>query len=239
MTKPIIGSTLDIQDPGEYSRYPWYALRENYCTAVEAAGGIPLPLPHVLEAVPRFAEMIDGLILSGGGFDIDPALYGVSDIHESVQTKPNRTQFEWALFEQMNALKKPILGICGGMQLINVALGGTLIQHIPDEAPSDLTHSQEHDRREPAHGVGIPRGTQLQAILGEIADIQVNSVHHQAVKTVPSCLRINATAPDGLVEGFEHLDHPFCIGIQWHPEFHVTEHDRSIFNAFIKAASPS
>ena len=236
MKKPVIGITLDIQAPGGYSHYPWYALRRNYCDAVEVAGGIPLPLPHVQDAVERYAGMIDGLILSGGGFDIDPAHYGATTIHESVVTKPERTNFEWGLFDAVHKQNKPVLGICGGMQLINVALGGSLIQHLPEEVPSDLTHSQEHDRREPAHPIEIYPESILHSILSGERVVQVNSVHHQAVKQVAPVLRANAKAPDGVIEGIEHPDHPFCLGIQWHPEFHVTHHDRSIFNAFVEAA---
>jgi putative glutamine amidotransferase len=183
--------------------------------------------------------LLDGLILSGGGFDVDPKLYGETTVHEAVTTKPHRTQFEWDLFTRLHEQNKPILGICGGMQLINVALGGSLHQHIPDSCPSDLIHSQDHDRHEPAHDVKIVENTNLFTILEGKETTSVNSVHHQAVKDVAPSLKVNAHATDGLIEGIENPNHKFCIGIQWHPEFHVSPQDRAIFEAFIETAKRS
>ena len=140
MAQPVIGLTLDHEPPGGYSSFPWYAIRENYCNAVRRAGGLPILLPHDPEAASAYLERIDGLIVTGGGFDVDPLLFGEATRHPTVKTKDRRTAFELAAAKSALAQNMPVLGICGGQQLLNVALGGTLIQHIPDEIPDCLPH---------------------------------------------------------------------------------------------------
>ncbi|HEX3972839.1 MAG TPA: gamma-glutamyl-gamma-aminobutyrate hydrolase family protein, partial [Stellaceae bacterium] len=134
MAQPVIGLTLDSEPPGGYSKtHPWYALRENYCSAVVAAGGLPILLPHEPEHATDYLGLIHGLIVTGGAFDIDPALFGAASKHSTVITKDRRTAFEFAITKGALGADKPVFGICGGQQLLNVVLGGTLIQHIPDE----------------------------------------------------------------------------------------------------------
>ncbi len=133
MSTPVIGITLDREEPGGYSKFPWLALRENYCRAVSKAGGLPVLLPHETERVEEYLALIHGLIVSGGAFDIDPALFGAAERHATVTTKDARTAFEWAITRGALDRDMPVLGICGGQQLLHVVLGGTLIQHIPDE----------------------------------------------------------------------------------------------------------
>src|SRR5262249_36897933 len=159
--RPRIGLTLDHEQPGGYSKLPWYAIRENYCQAIVRAGGTPLPLPHEPELVHDYLALIDGLIVTGGAFDIDPSLYGVGERHTSIRTKERRTSFEWAITEAMLAQDRPVLGICGGQQLLHVVLGGTLIQHLPDRLPDGLPHEQPNPRTEPGHVVAITPGTLL------------------------------------------------------------------------------
>lgn len=231
--RPLIGLTLDSQEPGGYSKMPWYAQRKNYAEAVMAAGGIPILLPHHMDCVDHYVQKLDGLILTGGNFDIPPSAYG-EDAHPTVTTKPGRTEFEWQLFDQMYAKGKAILGICGGMQLVNVALGGTLIQHIPDAVDNALAHEQPNPRTEPGHDVKVEQPSQLFDIVGA-AILQVNTAHHQAVKKPASSLRVSAYADDGVIEAIEDTQHPFCLGVQWHPEYHVCEGDKRIFQAFIQA----
>ena len=233
--KPLIGITFDAQDPGGYSQYPWYALRENYCTAVVNAGGIPFPLIHDRELVEGYLALIDGLLITGGGHDVDPTLYGASKIHPTVKLKPRRTLFEKDMAEKALQKNLPLLGICGGAQVLNVALGGTLIQHIPDEVPEALEHKQTQHRDEPCHEVKIEKGTLLHQIVGT-EQLLVNSVHHQAVKDPAPGVVINARAPDGIIEGIESPAYRFCLGLQWHPEFEITLQEGAIFKAFIKAA---
>ena len=236
MSRPIIiGLTLDSEPPGGYSKFPWYALRENYCTAVTRAGGLPILLPHEPEQAAAYLGLIDGLIVTGGAFDVDPALFGANSRHARVTTKDRRTAFELAVTRGVLDADKPVLGICGGQQLLNVALGGTLVQHIPDEIADPLAHEQPNPRNEPGHSVRVEPGTMLHRITG-VGEIAVNSAHHQAVKLVGAEVVIDAVAPDGVIEGIEAPGRRFCLGVQWHPEFGITEADDRIFRAFVDAA---
>ncbi len=236
MRPPIIGITLDYEENGGYSKMPWYALRENYCSSVSTFGGIPFPLPHELGLITHYLDLIDGLVVTGGAFDVAPELYGEATQHETVVTKARRTKFEYGMVQGAIQRGIPILGICGGQQLLNVVLGGTLIQHIPDSIPGALEHEQKNPRTEPGHEVKIAANTLLARILGT-EKIAVNSAHHQAVAAPAPGSIVNATAPDGVIEGIELTGHPFCIGVQWHPEYFVTDADRKIMDAFVTAAS--
>ena len=232
--QPIIGITMDHEGAGGYSKFPWYALRENYCSSVANHGGLAMPLPHHPDAVERYLDMIDGLIVTGGNFDVDPALYGQATTSDTVSTKDTRTKFEWAVTIGAIERDMPVLGICGEQQLLNVVLGGSLIQHIPDSIKNPLEHEQPNPRDEVGHATKITEGTQLHAIVGS-ADIMVNSAHHQAVDKVAEGTIINAVAPDGVIEGIEVPSKRFCIGVQWHPEFLITEADNALYKAFIDA----
>jgi putative glutamine amidotransferase len=236
MAVPVIGLTLDHELGGGYSKFPWYAIRENYCTAVRRAGGLPILLPHDPATAELYLDMIDGLVVTGGGFDVDPLLFGAEARHPTVKTKDRRTAFELAAVRAALARDMPLLGICGGQQLLNVALGGTLIQHIPEEVPGALPHRQPNPRDEPGHKVRIGAGTLLRRITG-VEVLAVNSAHHQAVKDAGSGLIVDAVAEDGVVEGIEDPRRRFCLGIQWHPEFALSDGDRSIFRKFVAAAS--
>jgi len=234
---PVIGITLDSEEPGGYSKFPWYALRQNYCSAVAAAGGLPLPLPHLPDMAEAYLERIHGLIVTGGAFDVDPALFGAATRHDTVVLKRDRTRFEMAMIEGALERDLPILGICGGQQLLNVVLGGTLIQHIPDEVPDCLAHEQPNPRDQAGHDVLVVPGTKLADIVGTLR-IPVNSAHHQAVKDVALTCVVNARAGDGVIEGIEDPSRNFCIGVQWHPEFTISPADSALYGAFIKACRP-
>jgi putative glutamine amidotransferase len=236
MAQPVIGLTLDSEKPGGYSKFPWYALRENYCSAVTRAGGLPILLPHEPEQVEAYLARIDGLIVTGGAFDVDPALFGAATRHATVSLKERRTEFELRITRGAVAADLPVLGICGGQQLLNVALGGTLIQHIPDEVPRALAHEQPNPRDEAGHTVAIVPGTLLHRITGA-SELPVNSAHHQAVKEAAPGLVVDANSEDGVVEGVEDPRRRFCLGVQWHPEFAISEGDLKIFAAFIAAAA--
>ena len=128
----------------------------------------------------------------------------------------------------------PVLGICGGQQLLHVVLGGTLIQHIPDEVGGALAHEQPNPRTEPGHSVRVKKNTLLHRIV-ETDELDVNSAHHQAAKDAPDGIIVNATAPDGVIEGIEAPGYRFCLGVQWHPEYEISSGDSKIFEAFITA----
>lgn len=236
MSAPLIGLTLDSEEPGGYSKFPWYALRQNYCGAVAAAGGVPLPLPHEPDLVGRYLDLIDGLIVTGGAFDVDPALFGDASRHDTVKLKTARTEFEFALIRGAHQRDMPILGICGGEQLLNVVLGGTLVQHIPDDFPAGLAHEQANPRNEPGHDVVVTPDTLLHRIVGA-GRLPVNSAHHQAIREpAPGCI-VNAVAEDGVVEGIEDPTRRFCIGVQWHPEFAINPGDVRLHQALIAASA--
>ncbi|HEY5301424.1 MAG TPA: gamma-glutamyl-gamma-aminobutyrate hydrolase family protein [Acetobacteraceae bacterium] len=232
--RPLVGVTLDAELPGGYSKYPWYALRANYAEAVAAAGGLPVALPHDAALAADWLDRIDALIVTGGAFDVDPALYGDAGRHATVTLKEGRTATELALTKGAIAREMPVLGICGGEQLLGVALGGTLIQHIPDALADALEHEQPNPRHEPGHTVAVTPGTLLHRIVGA-SEMRVNSAHHQAVREPGSHAVVNAIAPDGVIEGIEATGLRFCLGVQWHPEFFIDQGDRRIFDALIAA----
>ena len=235
MSRPVIGITVDSEEPGDYSKFPWLALRQNYCHAVVNAGGLPMMLPHEPDHVDAYLERLDGLLVSGGNFDVDPAVFGAASRHPTVRTKDRRTAFELAITRGALAGDVPVLGICGGQQLLHVVLGGTLIQHIPDEVEGAIAHEQPNPRDEPGHTVSIVDGTQLRAVVG-VDELAVNSAHHQAAKDAPPGVVVNALAPDGVIEGIEVPGKRFCIGVQWHPEFEISDGDKRLLAAFVDAA---
>jgi len=236
MSRPIVGITLDWEPAGGYSKLPWYALRENYAAMVATAGGLPMMLPHEPEQALAYADTIDALIVTGGAFDVDPALFGAAARHPSVTTKDRRTAFEIAVARTAIARDMPVLGICGGEQLLNVVLGGTLIQHIPDEVAGALAHEQPNPRTEPGHSVAVAPGTLLHRTTGR-TEMQVNSAHHQAVRDVGAGVTVSAVAPDGVVEGIELAGKRFVVGVQWHPEYAIDPGDAKLFAALIAAAA--
>ncbi len=235
MTKPIIGITLDEEEKQTYSKYPWYAVRKNYSESIEKAGGICIFLPNNFKEVNQYLKIINGLLVTGGDFDIDPKHYGEEKKSKTISVKKNRTDFEMLI--TLKAIKNniPVLGICGGQQLINVALGGTLIQHIPDVVNSQIKHEQTNPRNEPSHTVNIKSGTKLFNIVKN-EKMFVNSAHHQAVNILGKNLIASAFSDDGLIEGIESIDDIFCIGVQWHPEFLIDKKDIEIFKSFIQSA---
>ena len=230
--RPLIGLTLDAEPAGGWSKYPWYALRQNYTEALAALGGLGVALPHDAELAEDYLDRLDGLIVTGGAFDVDPALYGDTQTHKTVGLKAERTIAELAYLRGAMARNMPVLGICGGQQLLAVALGGTLHQHIPDAIPNALEHEQKTSHYEAGHSVEVLPGTKLYQIVGPV--MQVNTSHHQAVKAAGRGV-VNALAPDGVIEGIEDPAMKFCIGVQWHPEYLVDAGDAALYRAFLAA----
>ncbi|HTP41370.1 MAG TPA: gamma-glutamyl-gamma-aminobutyrate hydrolase family protein [Nitrospiria bacterium] len=241
-TQPIIGVTSDFNAgdkdrPG--GREPTYFLRARYVQAIEAAGGLPLILPitdHRKE-IGRLLDLVDGLLLTGSGPDLDPKLYNETKRYRFKVMSRERTGFELALARQAWEREVPTLGICGGMQLLNVAAGGSLYQDLPGQLKTLLKHQQQAYATEPSHWVEVEPGTKLREIV-KAPKIRVNSSHHQGVKSVSADLVVNARAEDGVIEGIEAPDHPFLVGVQWHPEFLYTSDpiSRKLFTTLLAAA---
>jgi putative glutamine amidotransferase len=233
--RPRIGVTLDREEGGAYSRLPWYACRENYFAAIAAAGGLPVALPHEPELAAAYLDQLDGLVVTGGAFDVDPSWYGGGERHATTSTKDRRTAFEFAVTRGALDRDLAVLGICGGQQLLHVVLGGTLMQHIPDAVPDALAHEQPNPRTEPGHEVEVAAGSLLYGITGA-PRVEVNSAHHQAADRVPAGVVVSARAPDGVIEAIEAPAYRFALGVQWHPEYAVTPADPAILRAFVDAA---
>lgn len=213
---------------------PYERLGTSYIEAVRQAGGVPVLIANVAE--PDVLDALDGLILSGGG-DFDPALYGAEPDGTHMRgVSADRDQTEVALLKAAPT-DFPVLGICRGIQALAVAYGGSLIQDVPAQRPSPIRHAQEAPRHERTHGVRVDPASKLGGILGA-PHVRVNSFHHQAVRRVPEGFVEVAWADDGLLEGIEHVERPFCLGVQWHPENLVghEEHARRLFRALVEAA---
>ena len=235
MTKPIIGITLDNEEPGHYSKFPWYAVRQNYLHSLEQLGAIPFPLFHSTHSAKDIFSLIDGLVITGGNFDIDPQMYG-KDEDGSRIIKNNRTIFETTICQMCLDTNKPILGICGGEQLLNVVCSGTLIQDIASSNVNSLKHEQLNPRNQTSHSVNIKQKTKLYNIVKK-QKIQVNSAHHQAIDKLGNKLIISGYADDGIIEAIEHSQHDWCVGVQWHPEFLITPEDNLLMKDFVNNAS--
>lgn len=227
MNAPLILVLPDIStDDAETRLY----LRKNYTTALIQHGAAPFIVPYAHTLIPQYMDMAQGVCIIGGEFSIDPELFN-QELQCPLPLKPERTQLEWAYCQEALHRKMPILGICGGMQLLNVVLGGSLIQDL-SQVLDVLPHSIPGVAQ--AHSVRVFQGTQLaHAISDEM--IMVNSSHQQSVDRLGHGVQMNALAPDGVVEGIEYADHPFCVGVQWHPEY---EHqDQRLVKAFVAACA--
>ena len=192
--------------------------RGDYGKAVRRAGGVPVFLNWKPKHAAFWAKHLDGFLFTGGG-DPDPKYYGQAMLPECNAPNVARDEFELALLKAAVSAGKPVLGICRGEQMLNVALGGTLIQDIPSQRPEAAAenHRDEAGRRSPSHPAALVPGTKLSAMLG-CEQLLTNSIHHQAVDIPAPGLRICAVSPAGIVEGIEAEDDRFLLGLQWHPE---------------------
>lgn len=237
--KPLIGILPDFKEGAQngYSIRNYYALRANYVDSIISAGGTPIMLTYDYEAIDRYLEMLDGLLVVGGFMDLHPSRYGETEIHPTVKLNLVRENFEFEIVSKALKTNLPILGICNGMQLIAVIKGGKLIQHIPDLA-GFIDHEQSHfsdfaDSHKPYHDVVVEPNTKFREIAGS-DKFGVNSSHHQGLKSVANGLKITAKSTDGMIEAFEDPNHPFCFGVQWHPEFQISSADKNLFLAFVQ-----
>jgi len=214
-----------------------YYLRNYYAKAVEAVGGVPIILPPVEQVFARgkYGSILDGIIFPGGG-DIDPVYFGEEPKPGMGPICPERDDFEIAAAREFYRMKKPILAICRGMQVLNTALGGTVIQDLNTEIKGCLKHDQNAPKWYPTHTIFL----NIPSKLGEIfpgSTWRVNTFHHQAVGKVAPGLVVSARARDGIIEAVESLDHPFALGVQWHPECNWDRDMGSfrLFQAFVRA----
>ncbi len=210
-----------------------------YLHAIQQAGGVPVPLPPQLSAaaLERLAGELSGLLLTGGG-DVDPARYGESAHPTLYEVAPARDILETSAIHIALERRLPVLAVCRGIQVLNVTLGGTLFQDVGTEPGTQLQHSQTEPRDQPTHKVKIEPRSRLAQITGT-DEIEVNSMHHQAVKALGRNLTAVAWAPDQIIEGVEDADPSrFVLGVEWHPEELVghSEPARRLFAALVKAA---
>jgi len=211
----------------------------DYEESVRRAGGEPRVLEPSAGAIDALMAGVEGVLLTGGG-DVDPNLYG-EDRHPAFDAaEEGRDAFEIELVRRASDANLPLLAICRGIQVLNVARGGTLVQDIADQTPGSVVHSIREPSFAIAHDVWIASGTLLEQLMRERLEgdtCPVNSRHHQAVKTVGSGLIVSATAPDGIIEAVEDPSRRFCLGVQWHPEnFYRTGEFRGLFEGFIEAS---
>jgi putative glutamine amidotransferase len=232
MKKPIVG-VVPLWD----SKLESLWMLPGYFDGVRMAGGLPvmLPLRPEPQDIPQLYELCDGLLFTGGQ-DAAPALYGAAPIRECGQPCPDRDRLETVLFRLAYADDKPVLGICRGIQLINVLLGGTLYQDLPSEHPGAVEHRMSPPYDRVCHTVRLDRKSPLGQLLGT-EELGVNSYHHQGVKGLSPALKAAAYAPDGLVEAIYAPGRRFLWAVQWHPEYSLRSSPSSaaIFRAFLRA----
>lgn len=235
MKKPLIGLT-----PSHNTDNNDIQMRPTYLKALTAAGAIPvvLPLTSSMDDLRQLAGIMDGFLFTGGP-DVHPFLFGEETQAHCGSVSPERDQMELALLPIVMEMRKPILGICRGVQLLNIGLGGTIWQDIPSQVTSDfpLAHTQPFAFSLPSHSVTVTPGSRLAEIAGT-ETLSVNSMHHQAVKDVAPGLTAIAFSSDHLVEAVEMTDYPFFIGVQWHPEYLWEKDDAALklFQAFVNAS---
>lgn len=234
MRKPLIGMPARWAEttPGDWQKSRWY-LQPTYFEALHAAGALPVMLPLIPDLAREFFPKLDGVLLPGCDSDVDPARYG-QPRHPTVEfVNPSRDETDFALLEEADRTGKPVLGVCFGMQLMNVFYGGSLIQHIPAALQTDIDHS-EHVTR---HPVCFDEGSLLATLAGHGPHV-VNSTHHQAVDRVAPGFRVTAHAPDGVIEALEcNPNGRFLMAVQWHPEriFSESEASRAVLQRFVEA----
>ncbi|WP_018132980.1 gamma-glutamyl-gamma-aminobutyrate hydrolase family protein [Effusibacillus pohliae] len=230
--QPVIGITSTLVKINEFSEGVY--VHQDYHRAIVAAGGLPLVLPLTdPDSFSRLIDLCDGVIFSGGE-DVDPQQYGAEPQQHLGPIHPQRDRVEVAAVRYTIGAGKPLLAICRGAQVLNVALGGTLYQDLPSEYPGALQHSQKAARGVDTHWVELAEGSYLHRIFGQ-TQIRVNSLHHQAIRQAAAGLVVTGTASDGVIEAVEAPGCVFTIGVQWHPES-MAERDplmQALFREFV------
>lgn len=232
--RPIIGVTTFLSEQSKYS-----TVSRNYIDSIYAAGGLPVNIPIISNEsnYDDYIQMLDGLLFTGGN-DIAPYYFGENPVRELNSMSSIRDEYEFSLFKAAYEKNMPIFGICRGIQLINVAMDGSLYQDIYSQCPGTLGHSPEHTASDEFyHAVQIKVDTQLYEIFGE-ERIFTNSFHHQSVKKLGNNLIATAYSEDGIVEAIESTEDRFLLGVQWHPECMTKRHPMflKLFRAFVEAS---
>ena len=216
--RPVIGVTTDSNDTDD--RYMSYM---NYAAAVERAGGLPVLIPHACDhsLIPQYVDLLDGICFTGGD-DMNPAKYGEEWHPKCARMHPARQEFEFALIAEVEKRRMPSLGVCFGSQLMNVYRGGSLIQFLPEQKPDCMEHRRLPDCQPTRHAVKVDTNSALGQAIGK-SEVSVNTYHKQAVNRIGRGLKVIATAPDGVIEGFEDPTMPLFAAVQWHPERLIDE----------------
>ena len=225
---PKIGLIANIEKDLRVNMHGAYGL------SIEKSGGLPLVLPYIEseEIIDAFVDSCDGFLFTGGA-DVEPEYYGEEKKDTCGETEPSRDKLEFAVLKKVLEKNKPILGICRGLQLINVAMGGTLYQDIPTECGSDIRHVQTEDKYAPSHPIFVENNTPLFHLVGK--EIMTgNSFHHQAIKTLADGLKVMAKSHDGMIEGVYATDKKYLCAYQWHPErLYSFDDNKILFDDFI------
>ncbi len=240
MKQPLIAITGGIEQYEEEIFRGFFRVQAvaNYVDSVLRAGGVPIVVPPTnltdYSYLETIADKIDGLLLTGGN-DVDPVLYGEEPFVKLGERMVQKDAMEVALLDKVVDRRLPVLGICRGMQMLNVYFGGTLYQDLSQNPNFTIQHQFTTDLSVPTHSVRTGSDSVVQGIIGET--YRVNSAHHQAVKDLAESFRATAYATDDLVEAIEHKEFPFMLGVQWHPEMmaHKDQKMQEIFNVFVKA----
>ncbi len=228
MSKPLIGICPNFKLVGGKNGY---FLHPHYASIVTGSGALPVILPLVSsrQEAREYLERVDGVMLTGGA-DIDPTHYGQAARHPDQIAPRERTESDFSYAREAKDRGMAVLGICLGAQSLNVAFGGSLLQHIPDDVPGALAHEDGAE-----HTIRIEPGTVLARVLG-VESATVNSYHHQGIGDVAPGFRVSARSPDGIVEAIERPDHPFFIGVHWHPErLQASDTTRKLLRGFVDA----
>lgn len=239
--RPVIGITPSPQfDQLSHGDFYRFVMSDTYTRAVLAAGGVPVVLPPQLGNAATLLDAIDGLLLSGGA-DLAPTTFGETEVHpDTYGVDPLRDDFEFELVAEAQKRDFPVFCICRGIQVLNVAYGGTLFQHLPDQHPSPINHRQQEvgiAKEEFGHTVSVSPGSRLAEIYGS-ESVGVNSFHHQAIKEIGAGLEVVAVSEDGLIEAVTAPDQTFFLGVQWHPEMMFERHPEQLgpFRALVEHA---
>jgi len=233
MARPVIGITIDIDDGGTKYESP-----VSYAKAVESAGGLPLLFPYKtdLSLVSEFVDLIDGMLLSGGN-DLDPQLYGEDWHPRAERIDPDRQRWDFAVLKELEKRRTPTLGVCLGSQIMNVYRGGSLHQFLPDVQRDEMLEHRKVSTELKRHPVKLDLSSELGAFIGK-PEISANTYHKQSVNKVGRGLRVIATAPDGVIEGFEDPTFPLFSAVQWHPERLIEEPEHlAPFQLLVKKAA--